>query len=332
MSTPLLHPPAHLSPSMALRLSQQAPLLLQSSAPPSKSSQLLTQLYNAESSDTWTIYQNLFLSCLRTRDDKSAGLCLARLTDRFGETNEHVMGLKGMYDEAVAEDDASLGRILHEYESLLEEDPTNMAIAKRRVALLRSMSRPSQAIAALVDLLETSPTDAEAWSELSDLYFSQGLHQQAIFSLEEVLLITPNAWNIHARMGEIVYASTSATTPANDANLERGLADSMRWFCRSIELCDDFLRGYYGLKLITGRLLSIPSQASKTSSVVRAGSDGLPPPLRADLQKLNLRATAKLTEIVRRASAGEPGWDGYAQAELIAARELLDRDQQQVDR
>lgn len=26
----------------------------------------------------------------------------------------------------------------------------------------------------------------------------------------------------------------------------------MRRFCRSIELCDDYLRGYYGLKLVRG--------------------------------------------------------------------------------
>ena len=58
------------------------------------------------------------------------------------------------------------------------------------------MSRPSETITALVELVDASPTDAEAWSELSDLYFRQGLHQQAIFSLEEVLLITPNAWNV----------------------------------------------------------------------------------------------------------------------------------------
>jgi tetratricopeptide (TPR) repeat protein len=64
------------------------------------------------------------------------------------------------------------------------------------VALLKSTSRPTEAIGALVDLLETSPTDVEAWCELSDLYQSQGLGLQAIFSLEEALLITPNAWNV----------------------------------------------------------------------------------------------------------------------------------------
>ena len=54
---------------------------------------------------------------------------------------------------------------------------------------------------ALNSLLDASPTDAEAWAELADLYVSQGLYQQGIFALEEVLLITPNAWNVSARNG-----------------------------------------------------------------------------------------------------------------------------------
>jgi hypothetical protein len=28
----------------------------------------------------------------------------------------------------------------------------------------------------------------------------------------------------------------------------------MRRFCRSVELCDDYLRGYYGLKLVCSAL------------------------------------------------------------------------------
>lgn len=67
---------------------------------------------------------------------------------------------------------------------------------KRRVTLLRSLNRPSQAIAALIKLLDAVPTDAEGWCELADLYQSQGLGSQAIFSLEEALLIAPNSWNV----------------------------------------------------------------------------------------------------------------------------------------
>jgi len=53
-------------------------------------------------------------------------------------------------------------------------------------------------VSALIALLDFSPTDAEAWAELSDLYFSQGLYAQAIYALEEVLILMPNAWNVSA--------------------------------------------------------------------------------------------------------------------------------------
>lgn len=51
---------------------------------------------------------------------------------------------------------------------------------------------------------------------------------------------------MHARLGEILYLASSA----NEAGADKYLAESMRRFCRSIELCDDYLRGYYGLKLV----------------------------------------------------------------------------------
>lgn len=71
---------------------------------------------------------------------------------------------------------------------------------KRRVALLCCLSRTADAINALVELLEASPTDIEAWAELSDLYLSKGLYSQAEYCLEEVLLVAPNAWNVSFRM------------------------------------------------------------------------------------------------------------------------------------
>lgn len=71
------------------------------------------------------MYERLFLSCLRTGDDKAAFNCLEKLIDRFGATNERVMGLRGLYQEAVAKDDAALERILQEYDEVLAEDTVN---------------------------------------------------------------------------------------------------------------------------------------------------------------------------------------------------------------
>ena len=36
----------------------------------------------------------------------------------------------------------------------------------------------------------------------------------------------------------------------NENSEGRSLEEATRRFCRSIELCDDYLRGYYGLKLV----------------------------------------------------------------------------------
>jgi tetratricopeptide (TPR) repeat protein len=60
------------------------------------------------------------------------------------------------------------------------------------------MGRIPEAITMLVRFLGFSPTDPEAWSELADMYLSQGMYSQAIFALEEVLVMAPNAWNVGA--------------------------------------------------------------------------------------------------------------------------------------
>lgn len=44
-------------------------------------------------------------------------------------------------------------------------------------------------------------------------------------------------------------AATAAGVDDNSSR--RYLAESLKRFCRSIELCDDYLRGYYGLKLVS---------------------------------------------------------------------------------
>jgi hypothetical protein len=126
MASSLLHPPSHLPPNVALRLSQQAPSLLRNT-PSSISPYSISSLWSAaESAELWTTYENLMLSCLRTGDEQSAHLCLQRLTERFGAENERLMALRGVFQEATADDDAALKTILEEYEKILVADPSNM--------------------------------------------------------------------------------------------------------------------------------------------------------------------------------------------------------------
>lgn len=336
MNAELLNPHPHPSPSQHVSLSQRAPLLLKPSVYDSLPYPL-SLLFSTETPDTWAAHETLLYSCLRTGDDKSAKQLIERLTTRFGPKNERVTALRGLYEEATAADEKGLNAVLKAYDHGLSEDPTNLSIAKRRIALFKSMGKIDAAIQALTELLDWTPTDAEAWMELADLYLTQGRWAQSVFCLEEVLLLMPNSWMVHAKMGEVLYLQALAgqgQQGQKDGDVLKGLSESMRRFCRSIELCDDYLRGYYGLKVCTKKLLeSLPALSSRPKD---ASSDpvvgDLAAPKLETVQKLEQLATKKLAEIVRRASSKEQGWDGYSEAEVIAARALLDKDQGKIER
>jgi len=331
MSASLLEPPTNSTPQTALNLSQQASAFFKSQSGWTLPYPLSLFL-NTESQEKWATYENIFLACLRTGDNDSAYLCLEELTGRFGKLNERVMALQGLYQEATAKSDAELQDVLRQYDEILKDDASLFAIRKRRAALLRSMDKTADAITALTGLLDASPTDAEAWAELADLYATQGMYDQSIYCLEEVLLVMPNAWNMHARLGEVEYLAANKMEGGSGDQLKM-LSESMRRFCRSVELCDDYLRGYYGLRLATSRLLEVLEGTKKPQPVSSDPMGGdLAPPTVATVKKLNELATSKLAEIVRKSSSGESGWDGYSPAEISAAKQLLDESTQQVQR
>lgn len=140
---------------------------------------------------------------------------------------------------------------------------------------------------------------------------------------------------MHARLGEVEYMA--ATASGTDENTSRKyLAESLKRFCRSIELCDDYLRGYYGLKVVscslrsyplawhtdqlqvTSKLLNDPSKASKQADPVDFAVPSI-----STIERLSEKATQKLSEIVRRSTAKESGWRGYEESEVMEAQDLL---------
>ncbi|KAG6018338.1 hypothetical protein E4U43_003788 [Claviceps pusilla] len=312
MAQSLLQPVGNLSPAETLKLAQQAPEILRKNPRAFSASPLLSLFSVAETADTWTMYENLMVVCLRTGDDSAAHECLERITIRFGDKHERVLALQGLFKEATASTNDELQKILEEYDAFLQDNDANLPIFKRKVALLRSMGKLPEAISALNAFLDICPTDPEAWSELADMYVSQGLYAQAIYALEEVLVLSPNAWNIHARLGEV---SLMAATSSSEGSLKH-YAEAVKRFCRSIELCDDYLRGYYGLKLAIDNILGAVPKSKKAV-------EGFTLPSQETTEKLNQAATEKLAEIVRRNKAQEKSWQGYDAGEITAAEELL---------
>ncbi|KAH0595177.1 hypothetical protein MHUMG1_06926 [Metarhizium humberi] len=322
MAESLLQPVGSLSPAEALKLAQQAPEILRKNPKAFSASPLSSLFSTRETADTWTIYENLMIACLQTGDDEAANECLERIVNRFGDSHDRVLALKGLVKEATASNNSELEKILEEYEALLQQNDASIPIRKRKVALLRSMGKLPEAVTALNSLLDVCPTDPEAWAELADMYVTQGLYSQAVYALEEVLVLSPNAWNIHARLGEVSFM---AATTASEGGSQKHYAEAVKRFCRSIELCDDYLRGYYGLKLVTDKLVQNTPKSKKDS-------EGFQLPDQAAIEKLNEAATKKLGEIVRRNGAKDKLWQGYDAREIAAARELLDSSSARVVR
>ena len=157
-----------------------------------------------------------------------------------------------------------------------------------------------------------------------------------LLSPAEVVKLINDIEQIHARLGEILYISTTCSNENADS---KTLAEAMRRFCRSVELCDDYLRGYYGLKLVlssllphvkdktkdvtqtTDRLLSaFPNDSTSTEQMVSTDNGELPMPSTTIVRKLNERATSKLAEITRDTTGKGPN-----HAEVVAAKALLDK-------
>ncbi|RUP52029.1 hypothetical protein BC936DRAFT_143205 [Jimgerdemannia flammicorona] len=209
--------------------------------------------------EVWPVYEQIIIAALDVGDFQLADTCLTALEKRFTRSTR-VQRLLGMRYEA----EGKLDQAAKIYEEILDVDETNVPAAKRQIAILNTRGETHEAIAALTRYLDTSYNDPESWLELCSLYLSQRMYQQAAFCMEEVLLLQGSNHVWHLKYAEILYTMA-----------EHKLA--LKEFCRVIELCEDHVRGLYGVQLCTSQLL-------KTAPTV-------------DLSDLNALATERILAV-----------------------------------
>ncbi|CAG8469305.1 6999_t:CDS:2 [Acaulospora morrowiae] len=185
--------------------------------------------------DVWSVYEQIFVAALDHREEALAKTCLENLEKRF-PNSPRVKILEGMKLEA----EEKLDDALKLYDEILEEDDSNIAATKRRIAIFKAKGQDQQAMEALSHYLDAFYNDAEAWLELSSLYLNYHLYKQAGFCLEELILLQPQNHLYHLKYAEILY------TCDNIDNITLALKE----FCRVVELCEDHVRALYGIKLV----------------------------------------------------------------------------------
>jgi hypothetical protein len=105
-----------------------------------------------------------------------------------------------------------------------------------------------------VTYLETFQADLEAWAELADVYTCLGLHRQAAFCWQELIVAAPGAAPWHA-----AYAQVLATI--GDAE---SLKLAQKHYAAAIELSDGRdARALYGAVAAAGALARLSAGAAR---------------------------------------------------------------------
>ncbi|KIM54070.1 hypothetical protein SCLCIDRAFT_137544 [Scleroderma citrinum Foug A] len=240
----------------------------------------------------WDFLEQLALAAIDIGRLDVADRCLEQLSSQF-PGSPRVDCLTGIRLEA----SESAEKALKYYGELLEVDPTNAAVWKRRISVLRRMGQVDKAVSELSQYLDTFYTDVEGWLELADIYASCNQYEYSLKSLSHTLLLSPQ---------NPIYVLQSAETAYTAGDLPLAL----KMFLMVIDMTDEddtgsltestpfgiTVRAWYGVKLCTRRM-------SQNARLVTTSASNTSPPKHVDL--LDELATERLR--VAYSSTGQRG-------------------------
>ncbi|VVA96494.1 unnamed protein product [Arabis nemorensis] len=150
--------------------------------------------------DEWTLYEQVAIAAMDCQSLSVAQNCIKVLQKKFpeskrvGKLEALLLEAKGMWEEAEKA-----------YTSLLEDNPLDQVIHKRKVAMAKALGKPSLAIEHLNKYLEVFMADHDAWRELAEIYVSLQMYKQAAFCYEELILSQPTLPLYHLAYADVLY-------------------------------------------------------------------------------------------------------------------------------
>lgn len=150
--------------------------------------------------DVWTLYEQVSIAAMDCQCLDVAKDCIKVLQKQFPES-KRVGRLEGILLEAKglwAEAEKA-------YSSLLEDNPLDPVLHKRRVAIAKAQGNFPMAIEWLNKYLETFMADHDAWRELAEIYLSLQMYKQATFCYEELILSQPTVPLYHLAYADVLY-------------------------------------------------------------------------------------------------------------------------------
>ncbi|XP_066572058.1 ER membrane protein complex subunit 2 isoform X2 [Amia ocellicauda] len=198
--------------------------------------------------DIWIIYEQVMIAALDCSRDDLALRCLHELRKQFPGSHR-VKRLAGMRLEALERYDEACKL----YDAILQDDPTNTAARKRKIAILKAQGKSTEAIKELNEYLEQFVGDQEAWHELAELYINEHDYAKAAFCLEELMMTNPHNHLYCEQYAEVKY------TQGGIENLEL----SRKYFAQALKLNNRNMRALFGLYMSASHLAASPKVSAK---------------------------------------------------------------------
>ncbi|ESW19146.1 hypothetical protein PHAVU_006G100100 [Phaseolus vulgaris] len=199
--------------------------------------------------DEWTLYEQVAVAAMDCQCLEVAKDCTKVLRKRFPDS-KRVGRLEAMLFEAKG----SWELAEKAYASLLEDNPLDQAIHKRRVAMAKAQGNISVAIDWLNKYLETFMADHDAWRELAEIYVSLQMYKQAAFCYEELILSQPTVPLYHLAYADVLYTL---------GGLEN-LQTAKKYYASTIDLTGGKnTRALFGICLCTSAITQLTKGKSK---------------------------------------------------------------------
>lgn len=225
---------------------------------------------NAERIDglsLFDLYELQFYLSLLTNHDIEAKSYLDRFNDQFsGQRSQKIMILRLMYLEATGKTKEAVDALGQNHDELR---------ASRRLATFSRTKASGEIdipdyIKTLNYYLNLQPSDVVTWAELGDQYHLVGHYDKAVFCFKEVLLHTPNSYNIFYKVGLNLYyqhlQELSRKADKKDTLLETmALLEHARdSFLRSVEISESYTKGWVGVYVVGKSELLSKLEKNKT--------------------------------------------------------------------
>jgi len=148
----------------------------------------------------WTLYEQVAVAAMDCQRLDVAKDCIGVLSKQFpGSTR--VARLEALLFEAKGE----WAEAERAYALILENNPFDQIVHKRKIAIAKAQGDMSLAVDYLNKYLELFMADHDAWRELAETYVSLQMYKQAAFCYEELILAHPTIPLYHIAYAEVLY-------------------------------------------------------------------------------------------------------------------------------